>query len=463
MGDREAMLRAEREEMLQRVRQQAMMRRLAQMKELEDSHEEQLENIHHHHKLTREAFMEKYYKSWKLSHLEFKELWGMTEYGIWHFPELHAIIEQHEQDKLDHLRRMKEEKEALQRKHDEEEAELLERHGHHHHHHKNRHKHHHPRKHARLKHETGERRQMLLNLAVQESGEDQESFVVRRMQEAIKMKQNLGKIEKDHVVEEKKEVKVFSTYHSHKHDDGEERKEEEKKGEESDDEWLNEENFQTKEERTNVYLEELAHSGREFEMLLELYFPQETELQGHTIAANSYLKVPLHMRDLISVVPTYKELFECLQVAYQTPYHDKKDAESVLNMIDTWRDVVYQFIFKAKWTMMDSQECVKAKEYDTRMAAERKHRRKMLLLEFDEPEEGEEDYDPMTAEADAPVDPDATDSDEEFLVGNNDEDIVKGDDTEGANGDITGADEETSVDVEGATDGSNKKEEGEKK
>jgi hypothetical protein len=105
-----------------------------------------------------------------------------------------------------------------------------------------------------------------------------------------------------------------------------------------------------------------------FELRLEAYFPHEQEVLGHIIPAQSVLKVAIRREDVYRVVPTYREAFDLLQLAYQKTWMneegtDRADDEHIHEWYDKYRHLVLDLIHMAKWNVQTVTEVEARRSY----------------------------------------------------------------------------------------------------
>ena len=351
-GERDLWLKMKTEEN-KRVRHLAAL----QEKEKRDKLQKEREAMYQHledrgHELSHDEFRKKYYHTFKLSNTEFKEMWGMEKFGIWHYTYLHKLNVKFDEERRNHILRMKQE-EAEEREHEEQQAK--------------QHKHRHKKKKqaAKKKH-----RHHLLHAVEIKEGEDHETFMMRRMKEAIQLKKSQGlevdvtDSDEERRIELEKDVVVFSEYHT-SHDNAQAQVKEDPVEEEvkdqneedsdsEDDDWINEGSAQTKESLANEWLDAYC---RDFEVELEMYFPHSQTILGTEIPAQSFMRRRIRAEDIIRVIPLYEDAFKHLRIAYQA-WWDQADANDVEDIFHEWQFEVMPYLFKleCQWAVLSPSE-----------------------------------------------------------------------------------------------------------
>ena len=169
-ADVEKLRQLEEEDRLNRMREEAAILRAKRKREMEERHSKFIKDTEERHKLTREEFQRKYAHQANMGFVEWKEVWGQSKFGVWHFGELHELILQQEEEIIEITRQHVMELQELQRQHDEEEERMKDPNRIYlHHDHHDHHKRHHAysardrHKHRKVKHESGEERLKMLH------------------------------------------------------------------------------------------------------------------------------------------------------------------------------------------------------------------------------------------------------------------------------------------------------------
>ena len=290
------------------------------------------------HALSPEEFRHKFQDSYRtLNGDAFKHLWSLENSGIWHYVHLHKLNDAHDLE-LKEIQRKLRELEAAERAADverweREEAERL-----------------------RLEAETAEKkrkvhefRHNMLHAVVRRDGEDHDSYMMRRMKEAIAMKKEFGLLELEDLNEDVKPATEAASELA----DSVTEAEPEADTDDDDDDMIDPRN--TKERHANDFLAAYATG---FGLEMELYFTHESVVDGCVIPAQSVLRRSITREDVYRLVPTFEERFNVLRVAYQC-FFDLSTEFEVESMYKKWRDVVIRKYFlydTIRWTVMKPSE-----------------------------------------------------------------------------------------------------------